>query len=94
MQSPISEVIYSGLEAGVAANYDTIAIPTIRMGVMAGAVEKTPQATVAGMSEGINRFLHDYGGEINLKGITFVVYRDPATMKILQEGLSATARSH
>ena len=93
LQNPLNRVVYAGLEAAHQHGYEKIVVPTIRMGDMVGVVEKTPEEAVARMSEGINDFVLKYGGQTNLRNITFVVYRDPATVRTLQTGLSRLAIS-
>jgi len=84
---PLNEVIYSGLEAAHNQNYKNIALPAMRMGVMAGLVEKTPREVVIKIREGVENFLNKYGEVTNLKDLTFVVYQDPTAIKQLEEGL-------
>ncbi|MBI4175774.1 MAG: hypothetical protein HY518_01090 [Candidatus Aenigmarchaeota archaeon] len=82
LRNPLDMVVYSGLEAAHQEQYGSLLIPAIRMGVMTGAVEKTPIETVAKLGEGILEFLRTYT-ETNLKDVTFVVYRDPASLTYL-----------
>jgi O-acetyl-ADP-ribose deacetylase len=86
LQSPVNDVIYKGLEAANDEGYETLAIPAVRMGVMAGAVEKTPKETVSKIALGMKSFRDDYGKDTTLKQVFFVVYKDPQTVKYLQQG--------
>jgi O-acetyl-ADP-ribose deacetylase (regulator of RNase III) len=40
LQSPLEEVVYTGLETANEEGYERILLPTMRMGVMSGVVEK------------------------------------------------------
>jgi len=88
LRKPLNEVVYAGLEAAHNSGYKTLAIPAMRMGVMAGVVEKTPVEVVSKIKQGFDSFLDKYGEVTDLKDLTFVVYQDPATIKQLEEGLA------
>src|SRR3989338_9703456 len=83
LQSPLDEVVYTGLEA--ASEYKSVTIPTIRLGVMQGIIEKTPQEAIARMADGVNDFLDKYAEITKLENIKFVVYNNP----ILAETMSS-----
>ncbi|MBS3093117.1 hypothetical protein J4456_00880 [Candidatus Pacearchaeota archaeon] len=83
LESPLNEVIYTGLEA--ASEYKSVTIPTIRLGVMQGIIEKTPQEAIARMADGVNDFLDKYAEITKLENIKFVVYNNP----ILAETMSS-----
>lgn len=85
LKRPLREVIYAGLKAANDAKYMTVSLPTIRMGVMLGAVEKSVDEAVSEMGEGVRRFLADKPDSI--KQITFVVFNDPATQSQLEAKL-------
>jgi O-acetyl-ADP-ribose deacetylase (regulator of RNase III) len=87
LRSPLSKVMYAGLEAAHNQGYDSLLIPAIRMGVMAGAVEKTQEETFAQISEGIDKYMRTYDGNSKLTNLTFVVYKDPSVTKQLRSGL-------
>src|SRR3989344_3272791 len=87
LKNPLSEVVYSGLKAANEQKYKKILIPAIRMGVMAGHVEKTPRQTVERLSFGILRFMKEYGDKTKLENITFVVYRDQRSVEEISSGL-------
>jgi O-acetyl-ADP-ribose deacetylase (regulator of RNase III) len=87
LRSPLDDVVYTGLEAAHKENYDKILIPAMRLGVMKGLVEKTPQETVKKIGIGIERFVDRYGTQTPLTNLTWVVYNDPKTMVILERGL-------
>ncbi|MEK6908731.1 MAG: hypothetical protein AABX23_01625 [Nanoarchaeota archaeon] len=89
LRSPLDEVVYAGLEAAHSQNYGKILIPTIRMGVMAGVVEKTPQEAISKLGAGIGRFMDQYGAKTKMNNLTFVVYGDVATAMKLRSGLSS-----
>lgn len=85
LESPLNEVVYAGLGAASYQEYRSILVPTIRMGVMAGAREKTPQETIGKMALGVRDFLDKYADTTTLEDIKFVVYNNP----ILAESMSS-----
>ncbi len=87
LQSPLEQVVYKGLETADKESYKKILLPAIRMGVMAGEVEKTPEEAVSRIGEGINSFMKKYGKNTQLKNITFVIYNDMKTAEKLAAGL-------
>ncbi len=89
LESSLDKVVYKGLEAAHQESYPKLLVPAIRMGVMAGAVEKTAEETIARLRQGIYDFMRDYGAKTKLENLTFVVYRDPKAMQQLGQGLSA-----
>ncbi|MCX6778918.1 MAG: macro domain-containing protein, partial [Candidatus Magasanikbacteria bacterium] len=50
LQQRLREIIYAGLTAADGAGFKTVTIPTIRMGVMLGAVEHTVEEAVEEMA--------------------------------------------
>ena len=89
LESSLDKVVYKGLEAAHQEGYPKILVPAIRMGVMAGVVEKTAKETIDRLGQGINDFLRNYGANTKLENLTFVVYRDPKAMQQLGQGLRA-----
>ena len=85
--SPLNKIIYAGLQASNNECYGKIVIPAIRMGVMKGVVEKTPEEAIAQMNLGISNFMKDYKNQVKIGEITFVVYNDANTVRKLQKGL-------
>lgn len=85
LKRSITEVIYAGLEAADKAGFASVTLPTIRMGVMLGVVEKSAEEAVVGMGVAIRNFLKR--GPTSIKTITFVVYNDPKTQAMLQKAL-------
>jgi len=86
LESSLDKVAYSGLEAAHREGYGKILVPTIRMGVMAGVVEKTPEEAVRKLGSGISEFMKAYGQQTKLENITFVVYNDMKTLTQLATG--------
>jgi len=84
--SELRYVVYNGLVAADEAGYKIVTLPTIRMGVMLGAVEATAQEAINEMVEGIKSFLRDFP-QPKLESITFVVYNDPTTKQMLEKTL-------
>ena len=86
LESPLSSIIYAGFNAANNAGYEHITVPTIRMGVMSGVMEKTPQDAVAHMVAGVEQFKAGYTSTFALKKATFVVYNDSQTTQLLKSG--------
>jgi len=74
LQRPLSEIVQAGLIAADEAGYRSVAVPTIRMGVMLGQVEKTDDEAYDQMHQGVQNFLSS--GPECLEEIRFVVYDD------------------
>ena len=87
LKSSLDKVVYTGLEAAHKEGYGQLLLPVMRMGVMAGVVERTPEETIAKLGQGIERFMHQYGKQTKLENLTFVVYSDPNTAGQLTTGL-------
>ena len=87
LQSSLDKVVYTGLETAHQEGYGQLLIPAIRMGVMAGAVERTPEETIAKLVQGIKSFMLQYGTQTKLENLTFVFYRDSNTAGQLTTGL-------
>lgn len=86
LQGPLSEIIYNGLAGASKAGYRTVTLPTIRMGVMLGTVEKTVGEATRQMAEGVHRFLADEPNT-SIEDVTFVVFRDTAIASALRSDL-------
>lgn len=83
LQGSLSEVLLNGLTAASKAGFKSVALPTIRMGVMLGVVEKSKEEAVGEMVGGVMRFL-DENPQTSIESITFVVYVDPDTEELLK----------
>jgi O-acetyl-ADP-ribose deacetylase (regulator of RNase III) len=79
VRQPLSGIVFNGLLAASNAGFKSVTLPAIRTGVMLGCFEKTKQAAVFAIGEGVRRFLES-GGDLN---ITFVVYSDRETQDLL-----------
>lgn len=88
LQSPLNEVVYAGLQASNNEGYKMITVPTIRMGVMNGVVEKTPEEAIAKMTLGVHDFLNDYARKTSLENLNFVVYNDTRLARQLEESFN------
>ena len=87
LRASLDKIVYNGLEASHEEGHSKILIPSIRMGVMAGVVEKTPTEAVNKLGSGIAAFMKEYGSKTQLKNITFVIYGDTKTLGQLSSGL-------
>jgi O-acetyl-ADP-ribose deacetylase (regulator of RNase III) len=89
LTGPLSQIITNGLNAASKAGLQSVVLPTIRMGVMLGVVEKSKEEAVSEMVSGVARFFEE-NPETSVTSITFVVYIDPETEDLLKKALSAT----
>ncbi len=88
LQRPLREVVYLGLKAASDAGFAKVSLPTIRMGLMLGAVEKTIDEAVSEMACGVRKFLAEHP-KTSVQDITFVVYDDDRTQSLLESALKA-----
>ena len=88
LKQPLRTIIYNGLIAASSASFKTVSLPTIRIGVMLGVVEKSASEAVSEMAKGVSTFLAEHHNT-PLEQITFVVYRDPDTHHLLESALNA-----
>jgi len=89
LRHPVDDIVCAGLDSAHKEGYKTLLIPAIRMGVMAGVVEKTPLETVSKIRKGVDRFMEKYNGTTKLENLVFVVYKDPDSIKQLEEGFKS-----
>jgi O-acetyl-ADP-ribose deacetylase (regulator of RNase III) len=87
LEGRLADVVYNGLKAASDAGFTSVTLPTIRMGVMLGAVEKSVDEAVDEMAEGVRRFKADYTDSA-LSDIKFVVYGDESVENKLREMLA------
>jgi O-acetyl-ADP-ribose deacetylase (regulator of RNase III) len=85
LKRPLHEIIYNGLKAASDAGFKSVSLPTVRMGVMLGVVEKSEHEAVAEMAKGVKSFLTESPNSLN--NITFVVYGAPDIRTMLQKTL-------
>jgi len=93
LESPLEDVIYTGLETANKEGYSKLLLPAVRLGVMRGVVEKTPTEAITRISKGINTFMTQYGAKTKLEDITFVIYNDFEITSGLTSGLKAIENS-
>jgi len=87
LQSSLEQVIYKGLETANQEGYYKLLLPAIRMGVMAGIVEKTSEEVILRIKNGIDAFMSKYGKSTQLEDITFVIYGNIEAAKKLSSDL-------
>lgn len=75
LHGPLRNIVYVGLVSAAERGFTSVTLPTIRMGMMLGAVEKSLEEAVTEISEGVRRFLKEKP-KSSLETITFVVYND------------------
>lgn len=83
LQQPLGNIVFNGLLAASNAGFASVTLPAIRTGVMLGRFERTKQAAVFAIGEGVRRFIQS-GGDLD---ITFVVYSDRETQDLLNSTL-------
>lgn len=86
LRAPLGEVVENGLGAASLAGFASVTLPTIRMGVMLGAVEKSTAEAIDQMVSGVKRFLRE-NPDTSIQSLSFVVYRDPETAALLRQRL-------
>ena len=87
LQGPLHEIVRNGLKAASDAGFTSVSLPTVRLGVMLGAVEKSVEEAVQEMVKGVTVFLAE-NPDTSLEGITFVVYNDTGTQSLLESAFS------
>ena len=87
LQRPLREIVLAGLLGAESAGFATVTLPTIRMGVMLGVVEKSLDEALSEMAAGVKAFLTKQPKAV--QSITFVVYNDPPTELLLRTALEA-----
>ncbi len=85
LKLPLHEIVYNGPLSASDAHFKSVSLPTIRMGVMLGVMEKTINEAVAEMAKGVRKFLAE--NSETLDNITFVVYNDHETKALLEKAL-------
>lgn len=85
LRQPLRNIVKAGLNEADDMGCKTVTLPTIRMGVMLGVVEKGRFEAIHEMVEGIRAF--EANGYNHLEKITFVVYNDPSTEALLRKEL-------
>lgn len=83
LRGKLREIVFSGLAAAHDAGFGSVSLPTIRMGVMLGVVEKNATEAVAEMMHGIGNFREKYPNT-GLQEITIVVFNDPDLLGIIE----------
>lgn len=86
LKQPLKDVVSAGLSAADAAGMRTVTLPTIRMGVMLGAVEKTAQQAVTEIVAAVQEFVH--GSPKCISHIKIVVYMDAQTERLFRDTLN------
>ena len=87
LEGPLHSIVYKGLSSAAEAGFKVVALPTIRMGVMLGAVEKTREEAVVEMALGVKAYTEKYSDE-PIDEIIFVVYGDSALENLLTNALA------
>lgn len=85
LQRPLHDIVMAGLRAADKAGFKSVTLPTIRMGVMLGAVENSTEEAVREMALGVKASVRSLK---NLESVTFVVYANPVTADLLRTALS------
>lgn len=82
----LHEIILAGLKEAEKQGLDTVTIPTIRMGIAIGLVEKSEDEVLEEMARAIRLF--ESSRPSSVKTITFVVYQNPKIEAKLKRLLS------
>ena len=84
LTGPLQEIIFKGLCAASDAGFRRVTLPTIRMGVMLGVVEKSLDETIGQMKEAVHRLFRIFP-IVDIEEISFVVYDEPAVAERLRK---------
>jgi len=90
LESPLRNIVYKGLSSAVEAGFKTVTLPTIRMGVMLGTVEKTAEDAVNEMVHGIKEYMSEFPNS-PIDEIIFVVYNDKQLQTLLNKAIAKIA---
>jgi len=82
LHKPLRDIVAAGLKKADKAKFKSVTLPTIRMGVMLGAVEKDAAEAAREMAVGIQSVLGTFQ---NIETVTIVVYNDSAVERLLTE---------
>lgn len=85
LETPLREVVFSGLKEANRNKFETVNIPVMRSGVVFGIVEKTKQE----VADQIQKGLEDFYGTIHnpfVKQVNLVVYNDEEMATLLELG--------
>lgn len=88
----LREVIHGGLKAASDAGFESVSLPTIRMGKAINIVEKSTEEVVAEIAAGVKDFLIA-NPETLIRKIIFVVHSDQNTQALLQKALRQIPRT-
>jgi O-acetyl-ADP-ribose deacetylase (regulator of RNase III) len=83
LKKKLHEIILSGLQKAEDMEQETVLLPTVRMGVMLGVVEKSEDEALDEMKKGVELF--EKTNPFHVKEVTFVVYGNPELQKKLEE---------
>jgi O-acetyl-ADP-ribose deacetylase (regulator of RNase III) len=86
LEQPLRNIVSTALKAADEAGYKAVSLPTIRMGVMLGQVEKTKEEAAREMAEGIKMVIPTLK---SVNSISVVVYQDPELEHLLGEFLDS-----
>lgn len=81
---PLREIVLEGLRSADRAGLQSVSLPAMRTGVMAG--REGPGSAVREMAAGIKQFLAENPG--NVRDIQVAVYKDPALARAYQDALA------
>lgn len=87
LEGPLRNIVRNGLRAAAEAGFKIVTLPTIRMGVMLGEVERTPQEAVTEIALGVKAYMEQYPS-CPIDEIIFVVYNNPQLEALLTKTLA------
>ena len=86
LESSLDKVVYAGLETAHTRGYNSLLIPTIRLGIMADG-EETKEEAIRKIADGLNDFVSKYAEQTKLEDIKIVVYNDLPLLKDISSAL-------
>ena len=81
----LHEIIFNGLQKAENMEQETVLLPTLRMGVMLGVIEKSEDEALDEMKKGIDLFKKT--NPFHVKEVIFSVYDNPELQLKLEEKL-------
>lgn len=82
---PLERLVFIALMSARENHCQSVVLPTLRTGIMAGVVEKTLEDTIKALVNGIRTFEEAHPN--TPMTITFVAYNDERIVKLLQEAV-------
>jgi len=84
LKRPLQEIVLAGLNQAEAEGYTSVALPSLRTGVMKGAFEKTVEDALMQTATGVLLFESSDPSPQHVQLVQVVVYNDPSSVAYLK----------